>query len=75
MNPLSTYDWLKSVLKKQMNMVEAELTALKTVMNNGDIEGMKVHQKQVDYWMSRIRNTMRIIEEYEEEFFIDDEGV
>lgn len=57
--------WLLSKVEQQILNAQDALNATIDCLDNRDWKSAGEQHRQVDYWLSRIKNTQRLIEELE----------
>ena len=57
--------WLLSKIEQQIVKAQDALTLTIENLDNRDWKSASEQHRQVDYWLSRIKNTQRLIEELE----------
>lgn len=57
--------WLLAKIEQQVFNAQASLEATIEHLDNRDWKAASEQHRQIDYWLSRIKNTQRLIEELE----------
>ena len=66
MNKEQIIKYLLDKVEEQVIKVQISLDDVIEALDNRDWKTTSEHHRQVDYWLSRIKNTQRLIDEAEE---------
>ena len=61
--------YLLDKIEQQIDKVRIALDATIDCLDNRDWKFASEQHRQVDYWLSRIKNTQRLIEELDEHYY------
>lgn len=61
--------YLLDKIEQQIDKVRIALDATIDCLDNRDWKSAGEQHRQVDYWLSRIKNTQRLIEELDEHYY------
>ena len=66
MSAFNVHGWLCSILEKQIAKLRLAMENVVYHLENNDWKNASESHRNVDYWMSRCKNTQRLIDELEE---------
>ena len=58
-------NWLLSQIEKQISKANAAMDDVTFALRDNNFEEASKQHRQVDYWLSRIRNTQRLVDDLE----------